>query len=83
MTDVTPAGWIVEVRESFRGRASDKFIFNHTGVLQHLKSTRNAAMVDNKFLIDDECMQRKVELIRHPFLEKTAQLYEEEAMRNR
>lgn len=81
MTEVTPAGMIVCVSESFGGRASDKTIFNHTEILQTLE-TRDAVMVDRGFLIDEECMQRKIQLIRPPFL-KNQQLSEEEALQNR
>ena len=68
-TKVTPAGLIISVSESFGGRASDKTIFNHSGILQHLESKRDAIMVDKGFLIDDECMQKKIQLIRPPFWE--------------
>lgn len=54
MIEVTPAGIIVCVSESFGGRASDKTIFNHNGILQNLESTRDAVMVDKGFLIDEE-----------------------------
>ena len=44
MTEVTSAGIIVE---SFGWRASDKCIFNHTDILQHLKSTRSSVYLKN------------------------------------
>ena len=59
MTEVTAAGLIVCISESFGGRASDQCIFNHTDILQHLESTRDSVMVDKGFLIDEECMQEK------------------------
>ena len=83
MTEVTPAGLIVSVSESFGGRASDKTIFNHSGILQHLESKRDAVMVDKGFLIDDECMQKKIQLIRPPFMRNKKQLTEVEALENR
>lgn len=83
MTEVTPACIIVCVSESFGGRASDKTIFNHSGILQNLESTRDAVMVDRGFLIDEECMQRRIQLIRPPFLKNQQQLSEEEALQNR
>ena len=61
MTEVTPAGLIVSVSEPFGERASDKTILNHSGILQHLESKRDAVMVDKGFLIDDECMQKKIQ----------------------
>ena len=57
MTEVTPAGLIRFVSESFGGRASDKAIFCYSGILRRLESTRDAVMVDRGFLIDDECTQ--------------------------
>ena len=67
MTGVTPGGMIVGVRETFRGRASDKSIFNQTNVLPLLEITRDAIMVDKGFLVDDECAERRIKLIRPPF----------------
>lgn len=49
MTEVTPAGIIVFVSKSFGGRVSDKCIFNYSGTLQNLESTRDAIMVDKVF----------------------------------
>ena len=57
MTEVTPAGLITFVSVSFGRRASDKSIFNHSKILQHLESTRDAVMADRGFLIDDECKE--------------------------
>jgi len=39
-------------------------------------------LVDKKFLIDDECMQRKIKLIRSPFW-KNQQLSEEKTLLNK
>ena len=68
MTEVTPVGFITFVSESFGVRASDKAIFCYSGILQRLESTRDAVMVDRGFLIDDECMQREIRLIRPPLM---------------
>ncbi|XP_043466303.1 uncharacterized protein LOC122501101 [Leptopilina heterotoma] len=83
MTEVSPAGIITTVSESFGGRASDKCIFNHTGVLNHLESTRDSVMVDKGFLIEGECEKRRINLIRPPFLRNKKQLPEREANINR
>ena len=40
-------------------------------------------MVDKGFLIDDGCMQKKIQLIRPPFLRNKKQLTEVEALENR
>ena len=83
MTEVTPAGLITFVSESFGGRASDKSIFSYSGILQRLESTRDAVMVDRGFIIDDECMQRRIKLIRPPFMKNREQLTKQEALENR
>ena len=83
MTEVTPAGLISDVSESFGGRASDKVIFNHSDILQHLESTRDAVIVDRGFLIDYECMQSRIKLIRPPFKGYRPQLSQEAAINNK
>ena len=83
MTEVTPAGLITFVSESFCGRASDKAIFCYSGILQRLECTKDALMVDRGFLIDDECMQREIKLIRSPFMKNREQLTEQEVVENR
>ena len=83
MTEVTPAGLITFVSESFGGPASDKTIFNYSGILQYLESTRDAVMVDRGFLIDNECLQRQIKLIRPPFMKNRNQFTEAEAIDNR
>ena len=45
LTEVTPAGMLVHVSKSFGGRVSDKCIFNHSNILQHLEATRDSVMV--------------------------------------
>ena len=83
ITEVTPGGMIVAVSEAFGGRALDKAIFNQTNVLQHLESTRDAVMVDKGFLIDVECAERRIKLIRPPFLRNKKQLPEKDSVENR
>ena len=83
MTEVTPVGLITFFSESFGGRASDKAIFCYNGILQRLESTRDVVMVDRGFLIDDECMQREIRLIRPPFIKNREQLTEQEALESR
>lgn len=83
MTEVTPAGIITVVSESFGGRASDKCIFNHTQILNDLESTRDSVMVDKGFLIEGECEDKRINLIRPPFVRNQKQLPEDEANINR
>ena len=57
-------------------------IFNHSGILQHLESTRDAVMVD-RGLIDNECQQSQIKLIRPLFMKNRNQFTEAEAIKNR
>lgn len=81
MTGVTPAGLLSFVSKSYGGRASDKVIFEQSNVINQLRSNKDAVMVDKGFHISDMCAQRRVELIRPPFLHQ--KFSEEEALRNR
>lgn len=83
LTEVTPAGILVSVSEAFGGRASDKAIFNHGNIIQNLESTRDAIMVDKGFMIYEECLRKRVKLIRPPFLRNKKQLSKQEALDNR
>ena len=74
---------LVHVSKSFGGRASDKCIFNHSNILQYLEATRDSVMVDKGFLIDNECMENRIKLIRPPFVRNKQQLPEQDAVRNR
>lgn len=49
------------------GKASDKFIFNDSGILNQLESG-DSVMVDRGFHVDAECEARNVRVIRPAFI---------------
>lgn len=73
-----PSGLITFVSRGFGGRASDKRIVMQSKLLD-LLSPHDGVMVDKGFLIETECHQRKLKLIRPPFLRKKLQFSKEEA----
>ena len=52
-------------------------------MLPLLESTRDAIMVDKGFLVNDECAERRIKLIRPPFLRSQKQLPEKESIENK
>lgn len=75
---ITPSGLISLVSAGFGGRATDKAIFMYENVLDKLE-IHDAVMVDKGFLIESECNDRLIKLIRPPFLRKKSQFSKEEA----
>lgn len=67
---VSPSGLILYISVAYGGRASDKAIFNDCGLISKFTPHRDAVMVDKGFLIDTECKNAGITLIRPPFLEK-------------
>lgn len=77
---VAPSGLITFVSKAYGGRASDKAIFNNENVISKLIPGRDALMVDRGFLIDKECEDNYIRLIRPPFLGRgRSQFTKEEA----
>lgn len=68
---VAPSGLITFISKAFGGRASDKAIFVNSGLLQLLDPHEDAIMVGKGFLIENECLQNNIKLIRPPLWEKT------------
>uniref|UniRef100_A0A2S2PLY9 DDE Tnp4 domain-containing protein n=2 Tax=Schizaphis graminum TaxID=13262 RepID=A0A2S2PLY9_SCHGA len=79
MIGVSPAGLITFVSNSYGGRASDSIIFKQSNLIQ-LLDRYDAIMVDRGFLIDDECNEKGVTLIRPPFLKGKHQFSKSEAL---
>lgn len=79
MTGVTPAGNISFVSQAFGGRASDKQIFEQSGIVKLLEPGDDV-MVDRGFLIDDICEFNKLRVIRPPFLKGKKQFTKSEAV---
>lgn len=82
MVGISPSGLITFVSKAYGGRASDKAIFEQSGILNKL-NRGEAVMVDKGFLIDDACATHGVSVIRPPFLRKKKQLSAEEVALNR
>jgi hypothetical protein len=61
---IAPSGLITNISKVYGGRASDKFIVNHSGILRKL-NFRDAVMVDKGYKIEKECLEVNVSL---PFL---------------
>ena len=67
---VAPSGLITLLTYAYGGRASDKAIFNKSGLLEKLEPTRDAVMVDKGFDIAVECAQNFIPLIQPAKLKK-------------
>ena len=52
---IAPSGLITNISKAYGGRASDKFIVNHSGILQKL-DFRHSVMVDRGYKIEKECL---------------------------
>ncbi|XP_037517989.2 uncharacterized protein LOC119394756 [Rhipicephalus sanguineus] len=81
MISVTPAGLIAHISDGYGGRASDKAIFEQSGLISLLDPISDAVMADRGFLIDSICADHLVELIRPPFKKKQKQLSKGDALR--
>ncbi|CAN7978881.1 unnamed protein product [Ixodes persulcatus] len=79
MISVTPGGIIAHISKGYGGRASDKAIFEQSGLLDMLEPVTDAVMVDRGFLIDSICEDRLISVIRPPF-RKQNQLSKRDAL---
>ncbi|KAM7315259.1 hypothetical protein ISCGN_005041 [Ixodes scapularis] len=79
MISVTPGGIIAHISKGYGGRASDKAIFEQSGLLYMLEPVTDAVMVDRDFLIDSICEDRLIAVIRLPF-RKQNQLSKRDAL---
>jgi len=77
---VTPAGLICLLSKCFGGRASDKKIVVTSGILDRL-DRNDGVMVDKGFMIEKECAELGLRLIRPPFLSKKKTLSKQESLR--
>ena len=66
----------------YGGRASDKSIFEQSGLIEYLQPHEDAIMVDKGYHIDEVCAKSFIELIRPPFLRQKTQFSKEEAETN-
>lgn len=79
---VSPGGLITYVSKPYGGRASDKKIFEQSGLIEMLDRF-DGLMVDKGFLIDDLCLGKQIELIRPPFLKNKKMFSKAEALLNK
>lgn len=63
---MAPSGLITYISKAFGGRASDKQIVLKTKILDMIQPNE-AVMVDKGFLLEKECLQRKIQFIQPPF----------------
>ena len=77
MIGISPSGVITFVSKVYGGRASDKFIFKDSKVLE-LCGHGDAVMVDQGFAIETECDEADVKLYRPPFFFKENEQYKTE-----
>ncbi|CAN7994643.1 unnamed protein product [Ixodes pacificus] len=74
MVSVTPGGLIAHISAGYGGRASDKHIFEESGVVDLLLPVIDNVMVDRGFLIDQICEDRLIKVIRPPFKKQRKQM---------
>lgn len=78
LVGIAPCGVIMFLSKAYGGRASDKFIFNDSKVLQKC-SPGQGVMTDKGFNIDSECKEAGVNLYKPPkYFKKNTQFTGEE-----
>ncbi|KAF2887926.1 hypothetical protein ILUMI_18248 [Ignelater luminosus] len=70
LISITPSGLITFLSKSYSGRVSEKAIFSNENVIQKL-DMNDSIMVDKDILIEKECNEHLIKLIRPSFLKKT------------
>ncbi|KAM7302212.1 uncharacterized protein ISCGN_017729 [Ixodes scapularis] len=80
MIGVSPGGLITYLSSGYGGRASDKVIFDQSGLVDKLLPGIDHIMVDKGFLIDATCESRLIAVVRPPFLHAKKQLTKAEAL---
>ncbi|EDS43100.1 conserved hypothetical protein [Culex quinquefasciatus] len=78
LVSVTPGGVFNYVSQGFVGKASDKFIFNASGMIT-MFDEGDSIMVDKGFAISNELSQHRLEMIRPPLLQGAAEHRRSEA----
>lgn len=63
---VTPAGIVSFVSRGYGGLASDRYVFNHCGVIDKFEK-KTACMVDRGFNVQDLMLLKEVNIIMPPF----------------
>ncbi|XP_014239010.1 uncharacterized protein LOC106660532 [Trichogramma pretiosum] len=79
MLGVTPSGMISYVSKAYGGRVSDKAIFKRSHLLDRMIRGVDQIMIDRGFLIERECAEFGIKIIRPPFLRKKKKFSANEA----
>jgi hypothetical protein len=69
-TCVSPGGLLTFISKGYGGRASDKCIFEQSGVINKCEPYIDAIMVDKGFLVDKLCARHIIKIERPFFLRK-------------
>lgn len=77
---ITPGGQISYCSKVYGGKSSDKDIFLQSGLLDKV-TPGDAIMVDKGFLINQECLDKGIELIRPVFASQNEQFSREDALK--
>ena len=80
MIGVSPAGIVTFLSKVYGGRASDKTIFEQSGLAALLEPYADAVMADKGFLIEEVCERKCVQLHRPPFLRAQKQFSRNDAL---
>lgn len=67
MVAITPGGLISHVSKAYSGKASDKHIFNEENLIEMFDAHNDAIMMDKGTLIEDELLQRGLQMVRPSF----------------
>lgn len=70
---IAPCGTITYISDGFTGRSSDKYVTQHSGILDHLEFG-DIVMADRGFLIDEEVQSKGAELLIPAFTRGKSQL---------
>lgn len=79
LVGISPGGLITYISKPYGGRASDKIIFEQSGLVNKM-SKFDAVMVDKGFLIDTICDSQSIKVIRPPFLRNKNKFTKEESL---
>lgn len=79
---VSPAGTVVYMSPAYSGKSSDKHIFNMERVIENFENYNDAIMSDKGFHVENECLERGIELIRPHFLRRKTKFSKQEAKVN-
>lgn len=77
MLCITPGGMISNVSEAYSGKSSDKFIFNNENLIEKFDSFEDAIMMDKGVMIENELLNRGLQMVRPSFFRSEKEQFEE------